>query len=437
MNLFMLLILIVFLAVTAVLTFLNIDPTTVSLWPGYTYQAPKFGLMLIPFVFGGVLVFIAYVIRDTKRYIDGWKDLKMKRRETRIHDLYSKGANAVLGEKPDDARDFFRKILEERPDHLDTLMRLGDLAMKSGSLKEAADYYKKAREGEPRNLETLFSLARCLDAAGKQEEAMGIYDEILRIDEDSLAALMAKRSLYERIERWDEVNELERRVIKLQANPALRAAEQKYLIGFKYELGRYNLEGGNLEKAVRAFKTILRIDKNFVPGYLGLAEVFLREEKSDSAVELLENGYGATGSLTLLMRLEDLLLNLGDPNRIIGVYQKTLASDPGNAKLQFFLAKLYHRLEMLDDSFDILSKLDTGEVSYPDKHKLLGDIYMRRGNHELAAQEFRKALGMKRMMVIPYKCSSCGHTRQGWSGRCRGCGQWDTLTLEPAAEKRS
>ncbi len=76
-----------------------------------------------------------------------------------------------------------------------------------------------------------------------------------------------------------------------------------------------------LEKAKKAFRTVLRIDKDFVPATLGLAEVLLREGESEEAVNTLEKSYEQTSSMIALARLEDLLINLGEPARLIRIYK--------------------------------------------------------------------------------------------------------------------
>lgn len=432
MNVFALLFVILLLAITAILTFFNIDPVTITVWHGQIYELPKIGLILIPFGAGAILVFCAYLVRDARKYIEGWKDTKIKKKQARIQDLYSKGANALLAGQYSDAREFFTKLLEEDPVHGYALMRRGEVALHDGQTEDAVDYFTRARDGEPRNLEILFGLARGFEAAGKQEDAMGIYDRILRMDENNLAALVGKRTVFERLDRWEEVNDLQRKIIKLQSDSRGREREQKNLLGYRYELGRSHLEAGQLDKAIKDFRTTLKLDRQFVPGHLGQAEARLRQDQTDKAVETLEKSYHETGSLTILVRLEDLFLGLGDPNRIIALYQKALASDPLDQRLQFFLGKLYYRLEMLDDAFELLKRIDTAGEHYPHLSKLLGNIYLRRGNAEEAAAAYRKAMRWNKRLMVPYCCSACGYRTNDWSGRCTQCGRWDTYTLSLA-----
>jgi hypothetical protein len=82
---------------------------------------------------------------------------------------------------------------------------------------------------------------------------------------------------------------------------------------------------------------------------------------------------------------------------------------------------------MIDEAFDILSTVDWGDKEFPDVHKLLGNIYLRRGSLGLAASEFKKALGFRKQIIIPYLCSNCDLRTTDWSGRCPNCGKWNTF----------
>ena len=115
------------------------------------------------------------------------------------------------------------------------------------------------------------------------------------------------------------------------------------------------------------------------------------------------------------------------PGKAIEIYNQAVSWKPQDITLKFFLGKLYYRLEMIDEAFDILSSVDWGDKELPDVHKLLGNIYLRRGSLGLAASEFKKALGFRKQIIIPYVCSNCEHKTMEWAGRCPNCGKWNTF----------
>ena len=153
------------------------------------------------------------------------------------------------------------------------------------------------------------------------------------------------------------------------------------------------------------------------------------EGDSEEAVNLLEKAYEDTHSTIILARLEDLLISLGEPSRLISIYKNSISKKPNDPVTKFFLGKLFYRLEMVDDAFEILTGIDTAGLSYPELHQVLGNLYMRKNQPEKAVQEFKKAVDIKFSLKLPYCCKQCGYTADEWSGRCPDCKSWSTFQL--------
>ncbi|HLB25915.1 MAG TPA: tetratricopeptide repeat protein, partial [Nitrospirota bacterium] len=262
------------------------------------------------------------------------------------------------------------------------------------------------------------------------EDALQTLEDILQKDEGNLRALTKIRDIHQRMGSFEKAEEAQQRVLKLNLPVKEREEEHRRLIGLKYEMGRVNLEEGNLEKAKRTFKTIMKMDKDFVPAHLGLGEVYLEEGENAQAAELWEEAYKATGSIIFLHRLEDLYLKLGTPGRIINLYKAALVRAPKDANLNFFLGKLYYRLEMVDEAFETLSAIDASTRQFTDLHKLLGNLYLRRGSSQMAVDEFKRALAYSDQLIVPYRCGNCEHFSTEWSGRCPRCGKWNSFNID-------
>ena len=115
-----------------------------------------------------------------------------------------------------------------------------------------------------------------------------------------------------------------------------------------------------------------------MPAYVGIGEILIREGKTKQAVEILKKVYAKTRSNIILHRLEELFLEQGEPSEIIRVYQEALRQDPNNPALQFYLGKLYYRLEMVDEAFDILSTVEGVQDQLADYHKIMANLYLRK-----------------------------------------------------------
>ena len=109
--------------------------------------------------------------------------------------------------------------------------------------------------------------------------------------------------------------------------------------------------------------------------------------------------------MIILHRLEELFLDQGEPSEIIRVYQEALQQDPQNPVLQFYLGKLYYRLEMVDEAFDQLSMIEGPQDHLLDYHKIMANLYLRKQHFEEAIVELKKA-SASRSVVVPISAPS-------------------------------
>jgi len=400
---------------------------TVNISPTKTYELSKSSFFLISLSLGAGAVLLLYLIRDIKRLLRSLKVQRDQKRQTRIQELYTKGLNSLIAKRNPDATTFFQKVLTIDPNHVDTLLRMGITQLRQKNPQEAIRLHQKALTLDSSNQEVMFSLAADYEEAKRYEEAIKVYKEAIASDPSNLTALIRLRDLYQKLNHWEELFETQSKLLANALAPSEQDVEHRRLVGFKYEFGRSLLEAGDLERARKIFRGVIKLDKDFIPAYLGLGEVFLEEGKAKEAAELWEKAYKMTSSVLLLHRLEDLYLKQGEPGKAIEIYNQAVSWRPQDITLKFFLGKLYYRLEMIDEAFDILSSVDWGDKELPDVHKLLGNIYLRRGSLGLAASEFKKALGFRKQIIIPYVCSNCEHKTMEWAGRCPNCGKWNTF----------
>ena len=417
---------VLFFGVVALFAINNHEVTTIKIPFGSVYEIPKIALILFSSGIGFLATLFLFAIRDTKKFIDNWQYQKKQKQDTKVQELYSKALNALLGRNEESASAALEDILKEKPDHIDALLRLGDIAAVEDDYQKANTYYQKAKNIQPKKLETLFALEGLMEKTARWTEAMKYLEHILDIDDSNLTAMYKKRGILERQGRWDDLVYLQKAILKHEHSEKDKKRENQNLVGYKYEYGRHSIENNQLEKAKKAFKTVLRLEKDFLPAILGLAEVLLIEGDSEEAVNLLEKSYENTHSIIVLARLEDHLISLGEPSRLIRIYKNSISKKPNDPVTKFFLGKLFYRLEMIDDAFETLTGIDTAGVLYPELHQVLGNLYMRKNQCEKAVLEFKKAVDIKFSLQLPYCCKQCGYAADEWSGRCPDCKLWGT-----------
>lgn len=374
-------------------------------------------------------VFIVFFIRDTSNLINRFQLQKKQKKEEKIKDYYAKALNAIMRDKVQEAKEALKEILKEEPEHIDALIRLGDLSMKEEDYKTALKYYKKAYELDPKNIVPLFSLESVMEKMNENELALKYIEQIISLEPDSPLAHYKMRTILERLEKWEELITLQKKILKLVPEYK-RAEEEKRLVGYTYEYGRVNLESGDIEQAEKIFSSLVKNYPEFVPAYLGMTEVILSKEGVEEAIDFLQKSYDTLKSKLLLIRLEDLLISIGDPKRLIQFYLKAINEKPDDVELKFLLGRLYYRLEMIDDAIETLSSIDPAICSTPKLHCIKGYLYLRRNQIPKAVSEFKELCPESKVSNLSYLCKECHSTFEEWTGRCPVCGTWNSFEVD-------
>ncbi|GKS57454.1 tetratricopeptide repeat domain protein [Nitrospira sp.] len=430
------LLLTIFLATVGILFYgyfreLNPGTITIRTSPTDTYDLSPVTLILVSMAVGALIVTVMVGIRETTHLIGTWKSTRQQRRQEKVTSLHQEGTHAFLSKRLGDAKVIFQKALTIDPNRVDTLIWLGNLYRAEHNFVEAIRLHQTANRVEPRDIEVLLELATDLENAKRYEDALQALQDILRIDSDHLTAQIRRRDLLIRLEKWADALDIQYRLVKANLPGPDGQAQADLLVGCLYEVGRQLLERGSPDKARRFFRGAIKRDRGFLPAYIGLGEILLHEGKTKNAVDILERVFAKTKNVILLHRLEELHLELGEPSEIIRIYQEAIQRDPQNSVLRFYLGKLYYRLEMVDEAYDLLSGLEGPHDQLADYHKIMANLQLRKHNMEEAVLELKKALGFRKRVVVPYRCQHCRAEATEWSGRCRECRRWNTYVALP------
>ncbi|NOX20331.1 MAG: tetratricopeptide repeat protein [Nitrospirae bacterium] len=427
MGKFIAFLIILFLGAVGYLALYNRETIEIAITSTTTYQIPKITLMLISAAAGVLFMLLIYTVRDTKRLITNLQIQKRQKKQQKIQELYSRAQNAIECGRESEAIETLKQILGEDDRNIQALLLLGQIYQGRNSLKEAQDYYKRILSIEPAHIVSKLRLAEIKTRMGLSDEAMDIIEEVLKEDPKNYKALYMKADLLERKEDWEGLIDLYKDLSRFTRAEQDRREAEKRVLGYSYELYNSLLEHGEIEKVKKGLKGLLKQDDTFTPGHLLMAEVMIKEGRTEDAINYLEDVYKRHGRLVVLARLEELLLKNGDPSRIIGLYQESLGIST-DSRLSFFLAKLYYRLEMLDDALETINNIEDPGLS-KEISKMRGMIYHKRGQFDMAAKEFIDTLNLDTLLRVPYCCENCGHISTKYSGRCPSCKQWNTFSF--------
>jgi len=419
---------VIFLFILGVLAFFNKGTVELTLWQGMDYEIPAIALIVMSAGFGFLSVAFIVAIRDIRRYLDSWQVQRKLKREQKISDSFSKGLDACFASRFEESKELFNRVIEDDPSHIGSLTKLGDIAFHEGDLDAARDYYLRARELKPRSVEVLLALERVSAAREQWEDALNYVDELLEIDGENRSLLVKKREIFEKLGRWDDILDLQHKILKTKLDEEQEQEENRNLICYKYESARDLIEKGETDRALKVLKGVLKAEPSFIPAYMASADAHEKSGSLKDVEDILRKGYEETSSPVFLARLETYYISRGEPGTIIDIYQKAVQGSNRDWGLQFMLAKLYYRLEMIDYAYEAVNAIDQS-YDNPGIHVLRAGIYERRAQHELAVEELKAAINEEEVLLVPYRCSSCGYEQNEYTGRCPNCSSWNTFEL--------
>jgi lipopolysaccharide biosynthesis regulator YciM len=360
-------------------------------------------------------------------HILNWQQGRRRKREEKVQSYYADGVLASISRRTAEAISLLQKVLALEPNHIRALMSLGNTFRKQKHYNEAIRLHRKARLLEEGNLEILFTLSKDLEEAKRFEEAVQSLEEVLKLDSTNPTALYRLRDIYVRAGKWLDAHAIQERLLKAGLPERELRVETQVMAGLKYEVGRAYMEKGDRDHSRRYFKEAIKLDKGYLPARIGFGESLIREGKLRQAAETWQKSYVKTGNPVFLQRLEELYLEMGEPGEMIRIYHEALARSNMHPSLKLALGKLYYRLEMIDDAFDLLSTLEGVYDPTGDLHKMMASLYIRKGNSEAALMAIQEGLGGSRPGAMMFACSACRHETREWTGRCPQCGRWNTI----------
>ncbi len=244
----------------------------------------------------------------------------------------------------------YKKLYERNPKDLSLLERLGHLSMLLDNKEEAAEYYSKILEADATNV-----LA--------YEQLMDIY-----VTTDKYKYYIYRGNMHTVEHKFEHaINDYKKAVNCAQ--------EDKDMLSARFVLGTlYEQEGNNL-KAIDEYLKVIEHDDTHEDVYLRLAKLYVKEDATASAVDVLERARKAGfDTVNIKEQLADLYLKNGHPERAIEVTSDELTK-----------VKCLLDMDEKSEAFEKLTKME-GQYNH------ISQFYSLKAQYYYMNKEFNKAL---------------------------------------------
>jgi lipopolysaccharide biosynthesis regulator YciM len=401
--------------------------------PGHHHILNNYLIIYIfsAFLIGIALILIINILKDSISQI---KNLLYKRKQyikTELDNSVNKAFDAYIKGQYDKGIDLIKKYLLNYPNNLNAYILLAKIYKHKGKIKDSENALNKALEIEKENITVLNEAGNLYKLNKDYDKAIFYLNKALEYAPDNLYAITQLKDIFIKKEEWKNAYRMSKLFLSQSKDKEINKKEEQVMLGLKYEFGKYLLESeGDTERSAKRFNQVISQNKNFVPAYISLGDVFIKKGKEREAFDLWERAFLKTGNLALIIKIEDVSIKTNHPENIIKFYQELVYDNPEKWEYRLFLGKLYIRLEMIDEAISNLTAIPLSIFKDNSLNMLLAECYFKRGKYNDASVNFRKALKNQFPVKLPFVCSNCGFVSYSYSSICPSCNLWSTFNIK-------
>lgn len=388
----------------------------------YIFAAFLIGILLVLFI--TLLKDLIFNIRNQFSKRSRFIKTEIDNSVNRAYDLYIKGQYGR-------AIDILKKYISKELSNKNAYLLLAKIYKHKENMKESEDNLNKVLQIEGDNIIALNEAGNLYKLNKDYDKAIHYFNKSLEYAKDNIYALSELKDLYIKKEEWKNAYRMSKLILSESKDKQFNKKEEEVMLGLKYEFGKYLLERENdTERSAKRFNQVLTQNKNFVPAYLTLGDVYIKKGKHQEAYDLWEKAFSRTGNFALIIKMEDFAIKTNHPENMIKFYQELIYDNPEKWEYRLFLSKLYIRLEMIDEAYSNLQTIPQSIFKDNSLNLLLAECYFKRGKFNDAAANFRNALKGQFPVKLPFTCSNCGFVSYTYFSICPSCNLWNTFNIK-------
>lgn len=392
---------------------------------GFQVDSKLIYLILASGTLGALLMFFLFSILPEKSQ-GGKAAVSSKDALTTVHQVE---AAIQLGER-EKTDSLLAGLSGADPRSWQTKKIAGDVAVQQGDWSGAEKLYREAYKSDPQQPAVLFALASLYDSQGMIARAEDFYREVLRVAPLSREAVLRLRMVAVSDQRWRDAlhwqEYLEHHLPRRFSDPE----EEMVSVGIRFELAESESRQGTYRTAQALLKFVLRMQNAFVPAYLLSGEILDKMQNPSAALRAWERGFERTKAPVLLQRVGEHLLRHGKPEKAIEFLQRAAAAHPHDSLLEFCVADLFMRMEMVPESIHVFEHI---LQAAPDWHPVvirLASLYRRTDQPERAADLLQKIIGTGELISgFLWECYICNTMYPEYRSMCLECLSWNGINL--------
>ena len=324
----------------------------------------------------------------------------------------------------------YEKILNISPNHVNVLVRLGNILREQGDIERALELHLRAVEIVPENLDVLYGLADDYSVRVSPKKEIEVLEKILGLDQKSPRILCRMREIYLKSEDWISVVDVQRKLVVRTEGKGKK--EKEMLSQYIYKNGSRHFNNDNFDLAITEFKRALRENGRCLPAHLLLGDAYLKTGDKRGALRAWKKGYANTKSTICMMQMEKVYRDLNQVEEMIKEYKKAIMNSQNETRetLVILLGVFCLEERTPQETIRVIE-----ENTDPEKGILpslvLSDAYKQNHNETKSKKALESATRQIKQAVFNFKCSACGKVAGEWADNCSTCNTFDAIECFP------
>ncbi|OSM04181.1 tetratricopeptide repeat protein [Magnetofaba australis] len=280
-------------------------------------------------------------------------------------------------------------------------LRQGQIALLQKRHRESIAAFERATKLNPVYAEAYSALGKVQLATGSRDKAIGNLKSAVRLNNLDIPTRMLLAAQYSKIQKWEPAGKLYLDVLKID-NQNLAAL---------FELARVQHLTGQTMEAIQTAGQIRKLHPENPIGHMLQGELYFNMKMFTKSVYALRDALAKSqDKIKPLMLLTRSYLVLGQPELVVKLVQNELQKSPKNASLQTLLGEVFSATKQYDKAivhFEAASKLKPGwerpTVHLARVRELKGDAASAIGLLEKSRDEKPDKLAVKLALAFLYQ----------------------------------
>jgi lipopolysaccharide biosynthesis regulator YciM len=300
---------------------------------------------------------------------------------------YIAGLNYLIDGDKERALEKFKSTVRMNTEFIDAYIKIGDifrqLKTTDKAVKVHRDLLVRPNLKQRDRIAIIKSLATDYYELKQYPNALQACKELLSMQRHNAWAKDFEIKIYESMKDWQAAFDA------VKKDNQLPHSEQKQrMASYKVEIGRQLIEIEREHDARLRFREAIRIDAEYVPSYLELADSYIREKREKDALSVLERFIKTNphSSGMAFARLKQVLFDLGHFGDIEKIYVELSTKNPEVIEGLIGLAEIYEKKGEIHKAIDAANKALAVNPNRLDTKLLLLKLNSKLGRDKIASE---------------------------------------------------